>query len=157
VLKKLMLVVAAAGLAGCNTATTMVRPEADYIVNAKEHVDKADWKNQKVVTVTLEEHSFTPQNMTFEVGKAYKLELKNVGEKDHYYTATDFFKAVAWRKAMVNKQAELKAPYFTAVEVLKKGGQLDLYFVPVTKGSYKVICTIDDHREKGMEGTVTIE
>lgn len=153
-LKKIALLIAAVGLAGCNA---MVKPDADYVVNAKEHVDKADWKNQQVVTVTLEEHSYTPQDLKFQVGKAYKLEIKNVGEKDHYYTAPEFFKAVAWRKAMVNKQAEIKAPYFSAVEVLKKGGQLDLYFVPVNKGTFKVICTIDDHREKGMEGTITVE
>ena len=58
---------------------------------------------------------------------------------------------------MVNKQAEVKAPYFTAFEPLKNGGQVDLYFVPVTKGTYEVICTIDDHKEKGMLGSVVIE
>jgi uncharacterized cupredoxin-like copper-binding protein len=58
---------------------------------------------------------------------------------------------------MVNKQAEIKAPYFTAVEVLKKGGQLDLYFVAVKSGKYLVYCTIDDHRENGMETFLSIE
>lgn len=81
--------------------------------------------------------------------------MKNVGEKDHYYTELEFFKSVAWRKTMVNKQAEIKAPYFAAVEVYKYG-QLDLYFVPVKTGSFKVYCTIDDHREKGMEGRITV-
>lgn len=128
-----------------------------YVTNAKEYVDKADWKNMEVVTVTLEEHSYTPQDIKFKVGKAYKLEIKNAGEKDHYYTSPEFNRNVAWRKVMVNKQAEVKAPYFSAFEVLKNGGQLDLYFVPVNPGSYKVYCTIDDHREKGMEGSLTIE
>jgi uncharacterized cupredoxin-like copper-binding protein len=58
---------------------------------------------------------------------------------------------------MVNQQAEIKAPYFSALEILKKGGQIDLYFVPVNKGNYAVYCTIDDHREKGMEGAITVE
>jgi uncharacterized cupredoxin-like copper-binding protein len=145
-----------AGVLAIAGGSVRAQAAADYVVNAKEHVDKADWKNLEVVTVTLDEHSFTPPDIRFKVGKAYRLELKNIGTKDHYYTAAEFNKAVAWRKAMVNKQAEIKAPYFSALEVLK-GGQLDLYFVPVTKGSYPVICTIDDHREKGMEGTLTIE
>ena len=147
----------AAAIAVFAVAPAWAQPPADYIVNAKDYVDKADWKNQTVITVTMEEHSYAPQDIKFEVGKAYKLELKNIGDKDHYFTAPEFFKAVAWRKAMVNQQAEIKAPYFSAVEVLKKSGQLDLYFVPVTKGRYTVYCTIDYHREKGMEGSPTIE
>lgn len=129
----------------------------DYISNAKEHVDRADWTKTETVTVTMTEHDYAPRDLVFKAGKAYKLELKNAGDKDHYFTAPEFFRNVAWRKAMVNKQAEIKAPYFTAVEVLKKGGQLDLYFVPVNKGKYVVYCTIDDHREKGMEGSLAIE
>jgi uncharacterized cupredoxin-like copper-binding protein len=133
-------------------------PAADsYVTNADEIVKAADWKKLKTITVTMEEHSYGPQNISFKVGQPYKLELKNVGDKDHYYTSPDFFRAIATRKVMVNKQAEIKAPYFKAFEVLKKNGQLDVYFVPVVKGQYKVYCTIDDHREKGMEGALTIE
>ena len=144
-----VLILALAGIAGA--------ADEDYIRNAKEHVDRADWTKAETVTVTMSEHDYSPRDIVFQAGKAYKLELKNAGDKDHYFTAPEFFRGVAWRKAMVNKQAEIKAPYFTAVEVLKKGGQLDLYFVPVNKGKYTVYCTIDDHREKGMEGSLAIE
>lgn len=129
----------------------------DYIADYASRVKAADWKGMETVTVTLDEHSFTPTDLKFVAGKAYKLELKNVGKKDHYFTAEKFFRSVAWRKVMVNKQAEVKAPYFTAFEPLKNGGQVDLYFVPVTAGTYEVICTIDDHKEQGMRGTLTIE
>jgi uncharacterized cupredoxin-like copper-binding protein len=139
------------------SAQALAQQPEPYITNAKEYVDKADWKNQEVVTVTFDEHSYSPQDLKLKAGKAYKIELRNVGEKDHYYTAPEFNRAVAWRKVMVNRQAEIKAPYFSAFEVLKKGGQLDLYLVPITKGTYTVICTIDDHRQQGMEGTITIE
>ncbi|MFC5300136.1 cupredoxin domain-containing protein [Azospira restricta] len=130
---------------------------ADYIDNAKDYVDKADWKAMTTVTVEMSEHHYQPEDIRFQAGKAYKVQLKNVGEKDHYFTSPEFNRAVAWRKIMVNGQMEAKAPYFTAFEVLKKGGQLDLYFVPVKAGSYPVYCTIDDHREKGMEGQLIIE
>ncbi len=131
--------------------------QEDYIRNAKEHVDKVKWDTMETITVTITEHDYAPRDMVFKAGKPYKLELKNAGEKDHYFTAPEFFRNVAWRKAMVNKQAEIKAPYFAAFEILKKGGQIDLYFVPVNKGKFQVYCTIDDHREKGMEGSLTIE
>jgi len=50
----------------------------------------------------------------------------------------------------------IKAPYFTALELMVNG-QLDLYFVPVTKGEYPVYCTIDDHRDEGMEARLIIQ
>ena len=143
-------------LAGCQsmpapTVSATPVPNADALVKA------ADWSKIETVTVVLGEHHFTPTDLKLKAGQAYKLELRNDGEKDHYFTSVEFFKNVAWRKVMVNKQAEIKAPYFLAFEPLKKGGQVDLYFVAVNKGTYQVICTIDDHREKGMEATVVIE
>lgn len=129
----------------------------DYVTDYAARVKAADWKAVQTVRVELDEHSFTPSELRFTAGKAYKLELKNVGKKDHYFTAEKFFRAVAWRKAMVNQHAEVKAPYFTAFEPLKDGGQIDLYFVPVTPGRYEVICTIEDHKDQGMVGTLTIE
>lgn len=130
---------------------------ADYITNAKEIVKAADWKAMKTVTVDIDEFSYTPDELRFKVGQAYKLELKNAGEKKHYFTAEKFFKAIASRKVQANGMGEIKAPYFLALEMLANGGQLDLYFVPVTKGTYEVFCTIDGHREEGMEGTIVIE
>ena len=129
----------------------------DYIRDYAERVKAADWKAMETLTVTLDEHSFDPSELRFKAGKASKLQLKNSGKKDHYFTAEKFFRAVAWRKVMVDRQGEIKAPYFTAFEPLKNGGQVDLYFVPVTQGSYEVICTIDDHKQQGMTGTQVIE
>jgi uncharacterized cupredoxin-like copper-binding protein len=155
-----LLVVPFVFLMGCSAMQQQGRPQSSvdaYVTDADEIVKVADWKKMQTITVTIEEHHYEPQNIVFKIGQPYKLELKNIGEKDHYYTAPEFLRSIATRKAMVNKQAEIKAPYFKAFEVLKKGGQVDVYFVPVVQGQYKVYCTIDDHREKGMEGLLTIE
>lgn len=151
--------VAAAGLALVSgmMLSSLAAASDEYVKDYAERVKAGDWKAMETVTVTLDEHNFTPADLTFKVGQTYKLEIRNVGKKDHYYSAEKFFRSVAWRKAMVNKQAEIKAPFFTAVEVLKGGGQLDLYFIPVVEGSYEVICTIDDHKDQGMTGILTIE
>ncbi len=148
---------AAFALAIATTLPASVMSADDYITDADRIVKEADWNTMQTVTVVFEEHHYTPENLTFKAGVAYKLELINEGEKHHYFTAPEFFKSIATRKAMVNGQAEIKAPYFKAIEILKEGGQLDLYFVPVTKGSYPVYCTIEDHREKGMEGSIVVE
>ena len=128
---------------------------ADYITNAGDIVKAADWEKMQTVVVEMEEFDYEPGDLEFQAGQAYKLVLKNGGEKKHYFTAPGFYKAIATRKVQSNKDGEIKAPYFTAIELMV-GGQLDLYFVPVTKGEYPVYCTIDDHREQGMEATLTI-
>lgn len=157
-IKFVVLALSVIGLSACNqTMPTKSEASAGYVTDYAARVKAADWKTMKTVTVTLNEHSYEPGELSFKVDQPYKLEIKNIGKKDHYFTAEKFFRNVAWRKAMVNGQAEIKAPYYDAVEVLKGGGQLDLYFIPVNKGKYEVFCTIDDHREKGMEGSITIE
>ena len=157
-MRPLFALLLAPAVAFClSSAFAQTAASATPVANADALVKAADWTKAETITVVMGEHHYTPMDLKLKAGQPYKLELKNEGDKDHYYTAPEFFKNVAWRKAMVNKQAEIKAPYFTAVEVLKKSGQLDLYFVAVNKGNYPVYCTIDDHREKGMEGSVIIE
>lgn len=130
---------------------------SDYVTNYKEIVKDADWKKMKTVTVTLGEYEYSPSEVVFKAGQPYKLELINRGKKKHYYTAPEFFKAIATRKVQSNTDGEVKAPYFTDLEMMAEGGQLDLYFVPVKKGTYEVWCPIEDHRDLGSEGTITIE
>lgn len=143
-------------LAGCQ-GNAPVRVDDDYVRNTERIVKAADWSKMTTVEIELYDYGYTPRDLTLKAGQPYKLVLKNTGVKDHYYTAPDFYKAVATRKAMVNKFAEIKAPYFIAFEVLRGGGTIDVYVVPVVKGTYKVWCQIDDHEEHGSVGSITIE
>ena len=130
---------------------------ADYITNASAIVKATDWDKMETITINFDELNYNPDEIVFKAGKPYKLVLKNLAEKKkHYFTAPEFYKAIATRKVQSNKDGEIKAPYFTALELMVNG-QLDLYFVPVTKGEYPVYCTIKDHREEGMEGKLIIQ
>lgn len=144
-------------LLGTLVAAPVIAQET--VANAAEIVKKADWSKMETVTIELTEHEFSPKDLKLKADTPYRVVLKNKGENDHYYTATEFFKSVAWRKAQTPKPhgGEIKAPYFTAVEMYKKGGTVELFFVTVKKGTYEVICTIDDHKEKGMTGSITVE
>ncbi len=151
---RILLVLAGAGiLAACQQ---LPQGGEDYVTDAAEIVKQADWDKMQTITIEMEEHSYHPRDLKLKVGQPYRLVLKNIGEKEHYYTAPEFFRSIATRKAQVDKVAEFKAPYFTAIEVYKKS-QAELFFVPVKRGTYPVICTIDDHREKGMEGKLIVE
>lgn len=127
-----------------------------YITNADEIVSATDWETMKTIRIELGEYEYSFEDLELEANQPYKLELVNVGEKKHYFTAPEFYKAIATRKVQSNQDGEIKAPYFTAIELMI-GGQLDLYFVPVTAGTYEVLCTIKDHRENGMESIITIK
>ena len=131
----------------------------DYITNYADIVKAANWDAMETVNIELSEHDFEPNNLTLKAGKPYRLVITNKGKDDHYYTAPEFFRSVAWRKVMSARPhgGEIKAPYFTAFEVFKKSGVVELYFVTVNKGTFDVICTIDDHKEKGMTGKIKVE
>jgi uncharacterized cupredoxin-like copper-binding protein len=101
--------------------------------------------------------SYSPSELTFEAGKPYVLRITNAASNGkHYFSpeGTSFYQAIATRKIQT-ADAEYKAPYFDAVELLP-GGVLELYFVPVEAGTYDIICTITGHKAAGMTGTATI-
>lgn len=149
----------ALAVSGALVALPSVALAADYITNAGEIVKAANWEKMETVTIELDDHSFAPQDLKLKAGQPYKLVIKNVGENDHYYTAEKFFRSVAWRKVQTPRPngGEVKAPFFTALEAYKNGGVVEAFFVPVTKGTYEVVCTIEDHKDKGMEGSITVE
>lgn len=146
-------------LAGCALLAPALVSAQDYVTNSADIVKAAKWEEMETINIELSEHDFDPKHLKLKANKPYRLVIKNTGEADHYYTATEFFKSVAWRKVMSSRPhgGEIKAPYFTAIEVFKKGGVVELFFVPVKKGTFEVICTIDDHKDKGMTGSITVE
>jgi uncharacterized cupredoxin-like copper-binding protein len=129
---------------------------ADYVTNASEIVSAANWDKMKTIRVEMDEYAYSFDDLVLEANQPYKLELVNKGEKKHYFTAPEFYKAIATRKVQSDKDGEIKAPYFTAIELMV-GGQLDLYFVPVNAGEFEVYCTIKGHRDDGMEAFITIK
>ncbi len=136
------------------TALPHVHVGGFYVANASDFVSAADWGTMQTVRVEMAEFAFTPQDLTFEAGQPYKLEIVNVGAVKHYFTAAEFYRMVAFRKAQTS-EGEYKAPYFKAVEVFP-GNQVDLYFVPVIPGAYDSICTMTGHHDAGMHGHITV-
>ena len=149
----LLTLLAAAAL----SVTSAVQAE-DYVTNYQEIVKGTNWDKMTTVTIELKDYEYVG-GLEFKQGHPYKLEIKNTSQDDkkHYFTAPEFFRNIATRKAQVNGQAEIKTHYFTALEVLP-GGQLDLYFVAQNSGEYPVYCTVKDHRDKeGMEDMIVIK
>jgi uncharacterized cupredoxin-like copper-binding protein len=125
-----------------------------WIQNGPALVEAADWDSMETVRIELGEMYFEPKDLALTVGKPYKLELVNAGEKKHELVAEDFFTTIAFRKAE-DSVGEYKAPTVREVEVFA-GKQLDLYVIPTSPGSFVVVCELEGHREAGMEGTFTV-
>lgn len=145
----ILLTITALALCGCASH------HHSYVRDAAERVKGADWKKMDTVTVVLKEYGFTPSTLVFRQGVPYKLVIENRGERKHYFTAEEFFRAIATRK-LQSIDGEVKAPYFSAIEVYE-GRSLDLYFIPVRTGSYGLLCTMEGHADMGMRGEIRIE
>lgn len=138
-------------LAGCGH-----HRHAMHVRDAADRVKAADWSKMEMVTVTMNDFSYNPAALTFRQGVPYKLVIENKGSQKHYFTAENFFRAIATRKLQSNSDGEVKAPYFSAIEVYP-GRSLDLYFVAVKPGTYPLVCTIEGHADMGMKGEIRIE
>jgi uncharacterized cupredoxin-like copper-binding protein len=119
------------------------------------------WTTAVDVPVAMEEgastFTFIPPDVTFTKDSGYKIILSNASDhaSKHYYTAADFYKTVVLRKAD-DTDAEIKAPYLRAVELLI-GGSTTLFLVPTVANTFDVLCTISGHAAAGMTGTLTVD
>jgi uncharacterized cupredoxin-like copper-binding protein len=125
-----------------------------YVANSADFVAAADWDAKKTITIELTEMSFTPKDITLEASQPYILEVVNKGTEKHEFTAEEFMRTVATRKAET-AESEVKAPFFTEIEVFA-GKTAELFLIPLIPGTYELVCNIEGHFEKGMFGTITV-
>ena len=135
--------------------------ERDLDTDARTSGDHAVWDTKETVTVNIEETSatdfkFNPAHLNMTKDKAYVLKIQNpaTNSSKHYWTAGRYYRTLVTRKAQ-DSQAEVKVPYFTAIEFLI-GGTTEIYHVPTKSDRYGLLCTIPGHAPKGMTGSVTV-
>ena len=114
----------------------------------------ADWTNAVVVKVMLSDFQFEPDHLTFESGKAYRLDIENKSDSTHFFAAEEFFKAVVTEK-LVKDGTSVDRPLLKAV-ALAPGETKELLLVPVRKGTYELHCSAPFHEALGMTGTIDI-
>jgi uncharacterized cupredoxin-like copper-binding protein len=118
-------------------------------------VAAADWDTKETVTIDLAEMSFTPRDTVLKVGQPYVIEVVNKGTEKHEFTAEEFFKTIAFRKAE-DASGEFKGPAPLEVEVFA-GQSMELFLIPTEAGVYDLVCLIEGHFEQGMFGTIAVE
>ena len=108
----------------------------------------SDWSTAQTVTVIETEYRFDPNNLTFSVGKRYRLRVENRGQELHEFTAPAFLQAVELGNP------DVLNPERTEIAT-QPGEQKELYFVPTRAGRYPFICA--DHDWAGMTGEIVVE
>ena len=151
IIPAIVMMLATLALSGCGH-----HHHAMHVRDAAERVKAADWSKMETITVTMTDYAFNPASVVFRQGVPYKLVIENRGSEKHYFTAEHFFRAIATRKLQSNTDGEVKAPYFSAIEVYP-GRSLDLYFIAVKAGRYPFVCTVEGHEVMGMKGEIRIE
>jgi uncharacterized cupredoxin-like copper-binding protein len=102
----------------------------------------------QLVSVVATEYQFSPDELSFKRGIAYRLHIENHGKELHEFTAPDFFKAIeTGDPAVLN-------PDRTEI-LIHPGEAKDLTFVALQTGHYRLFCA--DHDWAGMTGGITVE
>jgi uncharacterized cupredoxin-like copper-binding protein len=134
----------------------------------------ADLSRQEPIEVTVDlgkpgQHIFEPSRLRFEVGKLYKLVLRNPSEDPHYFTSHGFTQLIYTRKVQVTQQRDGKtiplAEFKGAIREIEvyPGQTAEWWFVPVAAGRVTDLrCSIaakdgKTHADHGMVGEILIE
>lgn len=96
----------------------------------------------KVTEISESIYQYSETSIGLTSGKAYVIRFiaSSNNTKKHYFTAPDFFKAVAVKKAE-SLMAEYYAPLFTDLELFfssisqNNNNYIDIYIVPVVNGN----------------------
>jgi uncharacterized cupredoxin-like copper-binding protein len=109
---------------------------------------QTDWSNARDVAIVLAEYRFSPSQLSFQRGAAYRLRLENRGAELHEFTAPGFLAAIELRDPGMLTKARNEV-------VLEPRTEKLLYFVARQPGRYALTCA--DHDWAGMVGTIIIE
>ncbi|MFQ5560060.1 MAG: plastocyanin/azurin family copper-binding protein [Nitrospinota bacterium] len=115
----------------------------------------------KEVRVALNEYSIVqPQAdspfLVLKVGQPYKLNISNVGRKVHVFSASSFFRKIALLKIGFGKNTEIESSRVNNI-MIGAGKTVSLYFVPLEKGTYKVVCALPLHLNAGMQSQIVVQ
>lgn len=114
-----------------------------------------DWSAAERVTIRLSDFEFAPDTPVFRAGTPYLLLLENDGGSGHTFTAPEFFRAVALHD--LTPATGERPPGILESVAVKGGQQRTLRFVPVTAGTYPLVCERPLHDVFGMHGTIRVE
>jgi uncharacterized cupredoxin-like copper-binding protein len=105
-----------------------------------------------IVRVEMNEFAFRPATISVSTGQSVRLVLVNRGQIAHQFE-TSYLQAAVVR--IVGETMALEVPGLHFFR-LAPGGTARLEFFPREKGRFIFMCTIEGHREAGMQGVLEV-
>jgi uncharacterized cupredoxin-like copper-binding protein len=102
--------------------------------------------------VEMAEFVFRPSTIRLTAGRPVKLLFVNRGQIAHQFQA-DYFRSLP--VSIVDATMHLESPGITIVR-LEPGARATIEFLPRAKGRFPFACTIEGHREAGMQGVLEV-
>ena len=104
------------------------------------------------VRVAASEFRFEPASLTLKAGVPTILTLKNAGQTLHDFTIASG-PGIPTPAAGGMEHMQDKGPYHVAAEAGKEA----TLTLNLPAGSYTFICSVQGHKELGMQGTITVQ
>ena len=105
-----------------------------YIRDQKEIVEAADWTAAETFEIDIRQNEFRPTIIHLLQGEPYIMAVENRDDAPHFLEAEDFFKTIALRKIITQKE-EVSGVNIIGI-LLKPGEVKEVHFVPVRDGWY---------------------
>ena len=102
--------------------------------------------------VTLNDHSFTPDQMTIAAGKEITINITNKGKEEHEWVLFNL-----GTDAGESFGDEDEGNIYWEVEALPGESKTATFKAPSEPGEYYLTCGIEDHLQEGMVGKVIVK
>lgn len=159
---KARLALAAAGLAvllaGCeNTDVLDENAARPYpMEDPAAIVAKANWDEAEEVKVTLgSDYAIDPAYISIELGKPYKLVVRNYNWTTQSLVSDEFFRTIAI-KEVATGDFTFQLPRLDEM-VIPSGEERAMYFVPTLRGIYNVTGRFPVYTSLGFVGRIEVE
>ena len=92
-------------------------------------------QQETTINIAGTEYGFTPKSINLEAGKSVKIVYKNTGTLPHDLVITELG---------------------VRTKVINQGKEDTISFTPDKSGTYTFFCSVGNHRQRGMEGSLRI-
>ena len=108
------------------------------------------------IVVETRDTRFVPDRIEIDSGETVTLVIRNAdADTDHDLQAMDLTIILASDEAGGDHEGAVDANSALAVHVAP-GDDGSITFMAAEPGTYRIFCTVDDHEEKGMAGTIVV-
>ena len=119
-----------------------------------KNLKAVDWAKAEKITILFEDNNYEPDELSLIKGKPYIFDMQNVGERSHDFVDLLWFHNISV-KQISSEFGRINTHHIHSL-FLKKGHNMQVYFIPHDTGDFEFFCSLKGHREDGMEGFISI-